>query len=157
MPGSLALVEGHAGRAQLSAHATRTRLGPPSRRTSMATVTPKTANWFTYFPEDYRWSSAVGGILGSAPFGGSDIGEVDRACRGLRKHLGDDGAWFEAWRSEGDRVAALAGAAEERGRRFTAAAAYLRACSYYQMGERFRTPKDTAALETYRKGVECFH
>jgi dienelactone hydrolase len=122
----------------------------------MATVMPRTANWFTYFPEDYRWSSAVGGILGSAPYGGSDIGEVDRAARSLKKHLGDDAAWFEAWRTEADRVRALALTAERERRRFTAAGAYLRACNYYQMAERFRTPKDGRALEAYRTGVECF-
>ncbi|HSF07358.1 MAG TPA: prolyl oligopeptidase family serine peptidase [Methylomirabilota bacterium] len=122
----------------------------------MPTVLPQTASWFTYFPEDYRWSSAVCGILGSAPWGGSDIGEVDRACRGLRKQVGDDAAWFEAWRAEGDRVHALAREADSRGRRITAAAAYLRAANYYQMGERFRTPKDKMALEAYREGVDCF-
>jgi dienelactone hydrolase len=123
----------------------------------MATVKPKTANWFTYFPEDYRWSAAICGILSSAPYGGSDIGEIDRAARSLRKHLGDDEAWFEAWRAEGDRVRALAHAAQERGRRFTASAAYLRACNYYQMGERFRTPKDQRALESFHEAVEGFH
>ncbi len=122
----------------------------------MPTVMPQTASWFTYFPEDYRWSAAVCGILSSAPWGGSDIGEVDRACRGLRKQVGDDTAWFEAWRAEGDRVHALAQEAEPRGRRITAAAAYLRAANYYQMAERFRTPKDRTALEVYRQGVEDF-
>ena len=39
----------------------------------------------------------------------------------------------------------------------SAAAFYLRACHYYQMGERFRTPKDDAALDAYRTGVDCFH
>jgi dienelactone hydrolase len=123
----------------------------------MATVLPKSATWFTYFPEDYRWSSAISGLLSSAPYGGSDIGEVDRAGRGLRKHLGDDEAWFEAWRAEGDRVRALAQTAEGGGRRVTAASTYLRATSYYQMAERFRTPKDTRALDAYRQGVDCFH
>jgi len=122
----------------------------------MPTVMPQTASWFTYFPEDYRWSAAVCGILSSAPWGGSDIGEVDRACRGLRKQVGDDAAWFEAWCAEGDRVHTLAREAEARGRRITAAAAYLRACNYYQMAERFRTPKDKTALEAYREGVDCF-
>jgi dienelactone hydrolase len=122
----------------------------------MATVVPKTANWFTYFPEDYRWSSAVCGILSSAASGGSDIGEVDRACRGLRKQVGDDEAWFDSWRAEGDRVRALAREAEQHKRRFTASAAYLRACNYYQMAERFRTPKDQEALDGYRDGVDCF-
>jgi dipeptidyl aminopeptidase/acylaminoacyl peptidase len=123
----------------------------------MPTVVPKTASWFTYFPEDYRWSAAVCGVLSSAPWGGSDIGEVDRACRGLRTQVGDDAAWFEAWRAEGDRVQAVARTAEQQRRRVTAAAAYLRACNYYEMGERFRTPKDKPALEAYREGVECFH
>jgi len=123
----------------------------------MATVLPRTTSWFTYFPEDYRWSSAVCGVLGAAAYGGSDIGEVDRAARGLRQHVGDDGAWFEAWRAEGERVRALARTAEREGRRLTAAGAFLRACNYYQMGERFRTPKDARALEAYRQGVECFH
>jgi dienelactone hydrolase len=122
----------------------------------MATVMPRTASWFTYFPEDYRWSSAVCGIVGSAAYGGSDIGEVDRAARSLRKHLGDDTAWFQAWRTEADRVQGLARVAEDRGRRFTASSAYLRAANYYQMAERFRTPKDQAALTAYREGVECF-
>jgi dipeptidyl aminopeptidase/acylaminoacyl peptidase len=33
---------------------------------------------------------------------------------------------------------------------------YLRACHYYQMGERFRTPKDEKALDAYRESLECF-
>src|SRR4029450_6556314 len=33
----------------------------------------------------------------------------------------------------------------------------LRACHYYQMGERFRTPKDKKALDAYRIAVDCFH
>ena len=39
----------------------------------------------------------------------------------------------------------------------SAAPFYLRACHYYQMGERFRTPKDQRALDAYRTAVECFH
>ena len=123
----------------------------------MATVVPKTANWFTYFPEDYRWSSAIGGIIGSAPYGGSDIAEADRVGRSLKKHLGDDAAWFEAWRAEGERLRTLAQGSERAGRRVTATGAYLRACNYLQMAERFRTPKDKPALDAYADGVDCFH
>jgi len=123
----------------------------------MATVTPKTANWFTYFPEDYRWSSGLCGILGGAAYGGSELGEVDRAGRILKKHVGDDNAWFETWRAEGDRARSMAEAADKGNRRFTASGAYLRACNYYQMAERFRTPKDEPALDVYRQSVECFH
>ena len=39
----------------------------------------------------------------------------------------------------------------------SAAPFYLRACHYYQMGERFRTPKDKTALDAYRTAVDCFH
>ena len=46
---------------------------------------------------------------------------------------------------------------EASGHRHAAAPFYLRACKYYQMGERFRTPKDEKALEAYRISVECFH
>ena len=42
----------------------------------MDTIAPKEANWFTYFPEDYRWSAAVCGIIATAGMGGSDIGEL---------------------------------------------------------------------------------
>jgi hypothetical protein len=57
----------------------------------------------------------------------------------------------------GDRTQALAGREEEAGHSLTAADAYLRTTTYYQIGERFRTPKDSEALEVYRESVECFH
>ena len=114
-------------------------------------------NRFMYFPGDYRWSAALDLVLGSAPFGGSDIGEIDRAGRVLRDRPGDDDAWFVEWRGLGDRVRNLAVEAEARGHALTAAAASLRATSYYQIGERFRTPKDEAALAAFRAGVSCFH
>ena len=123
----------------------------------MDTVAPKEANWFTYFPEDYRWSAAVCGIVATAGMGGSDIGEVDRAGRRLRTKLGDDDAWFEEWRRVADTVRELGEKAEASAHRFTAASAYLRSCCYYQWGERFRTPKDAAALSAYKTAVDCFH
>lgn len=123
----------------------------------MDTIAPKEANWFTYFPEDYRWSAAVCGIIATAGMGGSDIGEVDKAGRRLRARLGDDDAWFEEWCRVADTVRELGEKAEAAGNRFTAASAYLRSCCYYQWGERFRTPKDEAALGAYKTAVDCFH
>jgi dienelactone hydrolase len=124
---------------------------------SRPVAAPRHANWFAYFPQDYRWSAALAGILGTAPFGGADLGEVDRVGRRLRDRIGDDDAWFDEWTREAGRVQARAEDAERAGRRLTAAAAYLRACGYYQMGERFRTPKDDRALAAFRAGVRCFH
>jgi len=113
-------------------------------------------SWFTYFPENYRWSGAICGLLSSAPWGGAELGEVDQVGRRVRGQVGDDEAWFAAWCWMGDRVHALAEREEALGHRLTAAVAYLRACCYYEAGERFRTPKDEVGLEVYRRAIDCF-
>jgi len=125
------------------------------------TDTPKEPQWFMYYPGpesiNYRWSSAMMGILSAQPWLGSEMSEVDRVGRRLRPHLGDDEAWFREWRQLGEDTHKLARDAEAAGHQLTAAGAYLRACSYYQWGERFRIPKDELALETFRTSIECFH
>ncbi|HVB77192.1 MAG TPA: alpha/beta fold hydrolase [Candidatus Nitrosotalea sp.] len=117
---------------------------------------PRYDDWFAYFPEDYRWSAAMALVLGVASHGASDLGEADHAGRQLRAHLGDDDAWFEVWREEGDRLRARGQQAEGAGHRLTASSCYLRATTYYQIGERFRTPKDQAALDCYRDSLTTF-
>jgi hypothetical protein len=123
----------------------------------MSRVASRHANWFAYFPDDYRWSAAMGLALGSAAYGGADIGEVDRVGRRLASHVGDDDAWFREWVAEAERLREWAERAQAAGRLLTVSEVSLRACSYYQIGERFRTPKDEPALEAYRKAVRCFH
>ncbi len=113
--------------------------------------------WFTYFPKNYRWSAAISGMVGGARWGASEIGEVDQVGRRLAKKLGDDGAWFREWVRMADRVRDLGMKAERKEQNLTAAAHYKRACNDYQMGERFRTPKDKKGLDAFRKGVNCFH
>ncbi len=118
---------------------------------------PASTTCFTYFPKDYRWSSAICGMLTGARWGSTEIGEVDQVGRRLAKKLGDDALWFREWVRMAGRVRDLGMAAERKGQSLTAASNYLRACNYYQMAERFRTPKDKKALDAYRKGVNCFH
>lgn len=114
--------------------------------------------YFMYFPGNYRWSAAILGMLSSAGWGGADIAEVDKIGRRLRDVPGtDDAAWFDACIAVADEVRAHAADYESRGYAHSAAPMYLRACKYYQMGERFRTPKDEKALAAYRTSVECFH
>lgn len=114
--------------------------------------------YFMYFPGNYRWSAAFINMMGSAAYGGADIGELDRIGRLLKgKGAEDDEAWFDACLKVADGVRAHAEKFEAGGHRFSAAHAYLRACNYYQMAERFRTPKDDLALAAYRTGVQCFH
>lgn len=114
--------------------------------------------YFMYFPGNYRWSAAILGMLSSAGWGGADIAEVDKIGRQLRDVPGtDDAAWFDACVAVADEVRAHAARYESGGYPYSAAPMYLRACKYYQMGERFRTPKDDKALAAYRASVECFH
>jgi hypothetical protein len=111
-----------------------------------------------YFPGNYRWSSAFINMMGSASYGGSDIGELHKIGMLLKGAApDDDNAWFEACAKVADGVRAHAEGFEKSGHRVSAAATYLRACHYYQMAERFRTPKDDKALKVFRQGVECFH
>jgi len=118
----------------------------------------KDPQYFMYFPGNYRWSSAFINMIGSGSYGGSEIGEMDRIGRMLKdKAPDDDPAWFDACNKVADTVAAFADERTRSNHRFSAAAAYLRATNYYQMAERFRTPKDAHALASYRKGVDCFH
>ena len=116
---------------------------------------PLQAPFFNYFA-DYRWSSGLLMALGSAAYGGADIGEVHAVGRELADRVGDDEAWFAAWRGLGERLDVAAEAHHEAGRTLTAASTWLRACSAYQIGERFRTHKDDAALATFRRSVACF-
>src|SRR5262245_3983017 len=114
--------------------------------------------YFMYFPGNYRWSAAILGMLSTAGWGGADINEVDKIGRRLKDaRADDDQAWFDACLSIAAEVRAHAKRFDGSGHRHAAAPAYLRACKYFQMGERFRTPKDEKALEAYRISIECFH
>jgi dienelactone hydrolase len=114
--------------------------------------------YFMYFPGNYRWSSAFINMMSSAPYGGSEISELHKIGMQLKdKAPEDDEAWFHACVNVADKVAAHAKRFDEGGHGISAAHAYLRACNYYQMAERFRTPKDDIALAAYKKGVDCFH
>jgi dienelactone hydrolase len=114
--------------------------------------------WFMWFPESYRWSSGLINILSAAPFGGSEIAEVYRIRRLLEgKPTEDDNAWFDACHAVASTVRDHADGFAADGYASPAAAMYLRACHYFQMAERFRTPKDRPALDAFRAGVDCFH
>ena len=111
---------------------------------------------FTYFPENYRWSHGLLIGLNMAPWGGAEIGEVNRVGLRLKKCVGDDDAWFREWERE-------ARAVEDRGRQRiaegykTSGAQYLqRASAYYHVGERFLQPKSKAGNDAYMRGVDCF-
>src|SRR5215210_5375873 len=110
---------------------------------------------FTYFPENYRWSHGLLIGLNMAPWGGAEIGEVNRIGLRLKNHIGDDSAWFREWAREARTV-------EDRGREriadghATGGAQYLqRASAYYHVGERFLQPKSKEGMDAYMRGVDC--
>jgi dienelactone hydrolase len=109
-----------------------------------------------YFPGNYRWSAEMLAILSTAPYGGADLSEADRIGRKLRDHVGDDAAWFEAWREGGDLLRGRAEQAETDGHALTAASTYLRACAHYQHADHFRQPKDELAMAVFGESLECF-
>jgi dienelactone hydrolase len=114
--------------------------------------------YFVYFPGNYRWSAAFVNMLGTASSGGVDISELHAIGRLLDGKSGDDDeAWFDACVKVADRVRGHGDDFRAGGHPVSASSFYLRACHYYQMGERFRTPKDARALDAYRAAVDCFH
>ena len=114
------------------------------------------ATWLAYFPDDYRWSAAMMIGFSASYWGAAVVGELDRIGRRLRKKVGDDNLWFAEWVRMADHVRGLGLETEKAGTGITAAAFHKRACMYYQLGERFRTPKDKKANDAYKKGLDCF-
>src|SRR3989442_3236435 len=111
---------------------------------------------FTYFPDNYRWSHGLSLALGGAPWGGGEIGEINRVGLKLRERLGNDRAWFEEWARMAETVEKAGRERAAAGKDASAAAYLFRAAHYYHVGERFLQPKDAAGLAGYKRGVDCF-
>ena len=111
---------------------------------------------FTYFSDNYRWSHGLLLALGGAPWGGGEIGEINRVGLKLRERMGDDRAWFEEWTRMAEAVEKAGRERAASGTEASAAAYLFRAAHYYHVGERFLQPKDAAGLAAYQRGVDCF-
>ena len=85
---------------------------------------------FMYFPEDYRWSHGMLIGLNSAPWGGAEIGEINRIGLRLKDHVGDDTAWFREWACEARKVEDAGRARIAEGRKTTGAQYLFRAANY---------------------------
>ena len=111
---------------------------------------------FTYFSDHYRWSHGLLLALGGAPWGGGEIGEINRVGLKLRERMGDDRAWFAEWARMAETVEKAGRGRAAAGKDASAAAYLFRAAHYYHVGERFLQPKDAAGLAAYQRGVDCF-
>ena len=94
--------------------------------------------------------------LSGAPWTGVEIDEVNRVGRALADKVGDDTAWFEEWTRMGDTIEARGRGALAAGHNLTAASCLMRACRYYQTGERFVHPRSQRSMDVYAKSVKIF-
>jgi dienelactone hydrolase len=111
---------------------------------------------FLYFPDNYRWSMGLLICLSAAPWTGVEIDEVNRVGRALAGKVGDDDAWFAEWTRMGDKIEARGREALAAGHKLTAASCFMRACRYYQTGERFVHPRSQYSMDIYAKSVRIF-
>lgn len=110
---------------------------------------------FTYFPDNYRWSHGLLIGLNTAPWGGAEIGEINRIGLRLKRSVGDDDAWFREWTSEGRTVEDRGRDLISRGRALSGAQYLQRSSIYYHVGERFLQPKSPQGNDAYMRGVQC--
>lgn len=80
------------------------------------------------FYRDSGFDYAVRGLLGHAPSGATEPGEVLSTIAGIAD--GDVAAWYAAWRNLGERLLSLADQLTESGRLESASRTYLRASRY---------------------------
>ncbi|WDM45222.1 alpha/beta fold hydrolase [Microbacterium luteolum] len=94
-------------------------------------------------------------MWGYTPSGGGDHGEVAAVAAAVGD--GDDGAFFDAWVSAGDRLRSEADAAAARGRQ-SASDLYLRASAFYASAYHplFGDPVDPRLLEGFRRQISAF-
>jgi dienelactone hydrolase len=83
------------------------------------------------------------------------MSEVDRVGRRLKDKVGDNEAWGAEWEKEAQRIEAMGDGAKAAGWKLSAAGHYMRAATYYFIGERFvgLGPKK---IELYENCLRCF-
>lgn len=110
---------------------------------------------FQYFPENFMWSQGMMIVLEMARWGGAALSEVDRVGRRLKDKVGDNDAWGAEWENEARRIEVMGDEALANRRPLSAAGHYLRAATYYFVGERF-VPPGPKKTELYESCLRCF-
>jgi hypothetical protein len=79
-----------------------------------------------YRDDDFDFDVRI--LLGMAPYGGADAGEVLQTIAGVGE--GDHDKWFDGWSALGARLSAAGDASAAAGHDVSAAQSYLRAANY---------------------------
>ncbi|MBB3560320.1 alpha-beta hydrolase superfamily lysophospholipase [Rhizobium sp. BK512] len=89
------------------------------------------------------------------PYGGADFGEIRAVAEAVGD--GDDGAFYQAWISAGDRLKEEAEAALSRGHKVSARELYLRASVFYAASYHplYGAPVDPRLLSAFRKQTDA--
>lgn len=90
-------------------------------------------------------------VLGYAPYGGSEVGEVLQTIDGIDD--GDRDGWFQAWHDTASRVRQVAEAAANAGNSVSASRAFLRSASYFAVALNAASAlgDDAPVLPTFRR------
>ena len=110
---------------------------------------------FQYFPENFMWSQGMMIVIEMARWGGAAMSEVDRVGKRLKDKVGDNEAWGREWEKEAQRIERMGDAAMREQGPLSAAGHYLRAATYYFVGERFVQP-GPKKTELYQSCLRCF-
>ena len=110
---------------------------------------------FQYFQENFMWSQGMMIVIEMARWGGAAMSEVDRVGKRLKDKVGDNEAWGSEWEKEARRVESMGDAAAAAKYPLSAAGHYLRAATYYFVGERFVQP-GPKKTELYKSCLRCF-
>jgi dienelactone hydrolase len=112
---------------------------------------------FQYFPTNYVWSLSTMIALNH----GGNVGEIDAMCAPLLEAArgGDDLgtlAFYEAWKSGGDKLIALAEDDLSKGHKLSAGEKLGRAALYYCIAERMQAHGFDARLAMYKRSLTLF-
>lgn len=104
---------------------------------------------FSYFPDNYMWSSGVNLSI----MAGGQLGQIDRWLRSVDD--GDTDAWTKAFDSAAAQQEEHASDDLRHGFLRSAGERYLRAATYYLTGER-QTPLGEAKTHSYTRALAAF-
>lgn len=103
---------------------------------------------------DMHFNGQFTRTLGYCAFGGAAIGECFAAANEMKD--GDFDSWRDNWLAMGNRVKALAEAAEASRHLTTASQRFLRAYNYYRAAEFLISHRSPSKREIYLRARDCF-
>jgi pimeloyl-ACP methyl ester carboxylesterase len=108
------------------------------------------------FPDDTSFWFETLRVLGAAPYGGADIGEVLTTAQAITS--GDYASWYDQWLATADRIATEAENAYAAAHLVSARDGLLRASNYYRSADFYLhgNPDDPRIAHSYIRARDCF-